>query len=353
MKQLASNLKKGEVKIQIESLDDLWYLSNLVDPGDSVSGRTLRKIKVESTDRSAKATRKPVFMRLEVEKVEFSKTSPVLRVLGRIVEGPDDIPKGSHHTFTVEEQTILKIIKSKWLRFQLDRLKEATKAKTPKILICVLDREEAHFASMKKYGYELVSTLKGSVQKKGAEEKLSSDFYGQVIKTLEEYDRRFKLDKIILASPAFFKDDLMKDIKNEELRNKIILASCSSVGTNGIDEVLKREETRTALAEDRIAKEMELVERLLSEISKDNLAVYSLKDTRHASEAGAVEILLTTDSLIRKKREDNSYEELDSIMKLVDSMKGDVHIISSDHDAGKKLDGLGGIGAITRYKLNY
>lgn len=354
MKKLSSNLKKGEVKAQVDSLDDLWYLSGLIDPGDKVSGKTLRKLKIgESTERSMKVVRKPVFMEIEVQKIEFGKTSPVLRVSGKIIQGPEDAPKGSHHTFNVEENTIITITKPKWLSYQLDRLKEATAAKQPKILICVMDREEAYFAKMRQYGYELISKLEGDVQKKVPGEKKKSDFYAQLIKTLEAYDKRFKLDKIILASPAFFKDDLMKQLTNEELRKKIILATCSSVGNNGIDEVLKREETRTALAEDRIAKEMRLVEQLLTEISKNNLATYGLKETKTAAEAGAADILLITDSLIRKKREEDAYDQLDYIMKTVDSAKGKVHIISSEHEAGKKLDGLGGIGAVLRYKMNY
>ncbi len=40
-------------------------------------------------------------------------------------------------------------------------------------------------------------------------------------------------------------------------------------------------------------------------------------------------------------------------MRTIDSMKGQVHIISSEHEGGKKLDGLGGLGALLRYKLNY
>ena len=41
------------------------------------------------------------------------------------------------------------------------------------------------------------------------------------------------------------------------------------------------------------------------------------------------------------------------MLKTTESIKGSVNIISSEHDGGKKLDGLGGIGAILRYKLNY
>ena len=50
---------------------------------------------------------------------------------------------------------------------------------------------------------------------------------------------------------------------------------------------------------------------------------------------------------------EGKFEELDGIIKIVDSSKGDIHIINSKNDAGKKLDGLGGIAAILRYKLNY
>jgi len=60
---------------------------------------------------------------------------------------------------------------------------------------------------------------------------------------------------------------------------------------------------------------------------------------------------LITDSFIFSSREDGKYEIVDEIMKLVDSNKGDIVIISKEHDGGKKLNGLGGIGAILRYKI--
>ena len=53
----------------------------------------------------------------------------------------------------------------------------------------------------------------------------------------------------------------------------------------------------------------------------------------------------------RKKGLSNQYNELDEKMKQVDSLQGEIHIVSSEQEAGKKLDGLGGIAAILRYKL--
>ncbi|MBI2646883.1 mRNA surveillance protein Pelota, partial [Candidatus Woesearchaeota archaeon] len=74
MKLLYSNLRKGEVKILTQNLDDLWYLSTIVEPNDIAQGKTLRKIKSTSDEEKSKeAIKKPVFIKLEVEKVEFSK----------------------------------------------------------------------------------------------------------------------------------------------------------------------------------------------------------------------------------------------------------------------------------------
>ncbi len=354
MKQIYSSLKKGEIKVKIENLDDLWYLSNIIDPGDLVKGKTVRKIKLgKDEQRKADVIKKPVFIAVRAEKIEFSETASMLRVLGVITEGPEDIPRGEHHTFNLEISSVITIIKEQWLKFQLDRLKEACSAKIAKILIVVLDREEAYFALMKKYGYTILSHIKGKVAKKTELEKAEGSFYGEVIKTIEEYERRYGFGQIIIASPSFWKEYLMNELENEELKKKIIPATCSSVDKTGINEVLKRPETKEALKQDRIAKEVNLVEELLTEISKNNLAAYGIRDTENAANAGAVSVLLVTDSLIKKSREENTYGRIDAVMKATEATKGAISIISSEHEGGKRLDGLGGIGAILRYKLSY
>ncbi len=353
MKQLYFDLKKGAAKLKIENLDDLWYLSQIIDIGDLVKGKTIRKIKIgKEGDRKQRIVKKPVFLKIKIEKIEFSKTG-ILRVLGVITEGPEDIQKGEHHTFNLEPNTVFTLIKERWLKYQLGRLKEACKEKKVKILIVVMDREEANFALLKKYGYDILSSIKGKVRKKAVEEKLEGKFYSGVIAKIEEYVKRYAIVKVILASPAFWKEELMKELSNDDLKRKIILATCNSTGKNGIDEVLKRPEVKAALHEDRIANELSLVEELFTEISKNNLAVYGLKDTENAVNAGAVKALLITDFLIQKTREKGDYGKIDNMMKLVDSMKGSVNIISSEHEGGKRLNGLGGLGAILRYKLNY
>jgi len=354
MKLLHSNLRKGEVKVLTQNLDDLWYLSTIIEPDDFVQGKTLRKIKAVSSDEKSKeATKKPVFIKLEVEKVEFSKYTNVLRVSGVIKEAPEEIPLGDYHTFNVDDNTAVTIIKQQWLKHQLDKLKEACSEKKSSLLICVHDREEAYFALFKKYGYEILAHIQGEVQKKREENIKKENFYLTIISKMKEYVERHKIKQVILASPAFWKEDLMKELKDNELKQKIILATCSSATKNGIEEVIKRPEVREALKQERTAKEINKVEELFTEIAKNNFAAYGMKETQNAAIIGAVKELLITDSFIQKSRSENFYNEVEEIMKAVEKTKGEVEIISSEHEAGQKLNGLGGIAAILRFKLNY
>ena len=40
-------------------------------------------------------------------------------------------------------------------------------------------------------------------------------------------------------------------------------------------------------------------------------------------------------------------------MKIVEKQKGEINMISHEHEGGKKLNGLGGIAAILRYRMSY
>ncbi|MBN2421283.1 mRNA surveillance protein pelota [Candidatus Woesearchaeota archaeon] len=351
MKVVFSDFKRGEAKVKITALDDFWYLSQIIDSGDIVKGETVRKIKVGSGE-NQDSIRKPVFLSVEVEKTDFQKKGDVLRVAGIILEGPEDVPKGSHHTFNVEINSTITIIKKKWYDYQIDRLNDASVENQPKVLLLVFDREEAIFALATSYGYEKISNLKGEVQKKDEEQKISGNFYQEIVSKLKEYLERYKIERIVAASPAFWREYLIKQITETEIKKKLITATCSSVDDTAFNEVLKRPEVETALKESRAVEEINLVEELLDEIMKNALAKYGLGETACAAELGAVKIILITDSFIRKCKEEGNFADIDKILKRVDSSKGKIKIISSEHDGGKKLDGLGGIAAILRYKID-
>jgi len=351
MKKINVNYHKGIAKIKIENLDDLWYLSQIIDKGDLISGTTLRKIKIgEEGDRKQNVVKKPIFIKISLDKLEFSSSQTVLRALGQVEEGPEDIPKGDHHTFNLDINSEITIGKKSWLSYQKDKLDESFDSQISNIIILVFDREEAYFALMKKSGFDILTHLQGNVQKKDIETKNTSNFYSEIIKTLEEYNERYSATNLIVASPAFWKDELLKNLQNDELKKKMIMATCSSVTKTAINEILKRPEVKKVLANDRTIKEVNFMETLMEAISKDQ-ASYGIGDVENASNLGAIELLLVTDGFIQKLRQEENFQRLENIMKVSDKADAKIHIISSHNDPGKKLDGLGGIGASLRYKL--
>jgi protein pelota len=344
---------KGEARLKMECLDDLWYLSSLLEKGDVVEGKTLRKIKIGGGDeRSAEVVKKPVYLKIDVEKVEFAKFSDVLRVSGKIVEGTEDVPKGSYHTFSIEADSDMRVSKDVWLSFHKERLNEASKEKSSPVLICVFDRDEAIVAMLKQYGFDVLTHLRGSVQKKRDVAQVVSNFYEEVEKVLREYADRFKSNVIVMASPGFWKDEFLKNTKDADLKKRFVFATVSGVDKGAINELIDRPEVKSALQAERFSREVLLVNDILSRIAKGSLVAYGFKECSSATDAGAVKDLLVTDGFMRKKREEDSFDALQDLFHAVERSKGVIHIISSDHDGGRKLDGLGGVAAVLRFDLS-
>jgi len=349
MQIIKKNLRQGEITVKVNSAEDLWSLNQIIEADDIIKGKTERKIKIGNEDeRKQSVVRKTVYLEIKAEKVEFHKYSDNLRVNGVIISGPDDVPRGSHHTFNIEPGSVVTITKQEWPGYQLDKLREATESIATKILLVMMDREEAVFMLLKNQGEEKLSSLKGNVAKKGLDSSEKKDFYQEIIEQLKEYDKRFELQNIIVASPSFWKEYLMKSMP-EELKKKITLATCSDVTETVVKEVLQRPELVRVLEHDRAAKESGLIEEILKAISQ-NEACYGLADCKEKSEIGAVKELIVSYEFIQKARQENKHREVEGIMRLVEKMSGKVHILSTE-EAEKKLLGLGGIAGILRWKM--
>ena len=340
--------KKEPVKLRITDQEDLWYLSHLIDAGDLVTGKTTRKVKLG--EQEAQVVKRTFTTKVQAETIELSETGTSLRINGKMKEGPEDLPREAYQAIALEEDSEFVLEKKEWLTYQKQKLQEAAEKKYH-YLLCLFDREEALLALSKRKGYEILLKLQGEVAKKTKMVEVKKDFQEEIIRALELYATRYAPELVILASPAFYKEDLFKKITNPELKKKIILATCSDLSEISLDEVIKSPELEKALKSSKTRQEKLLVEELLREINKDNLAVYGWSEVEKAVSAGAVHKLLVTDHFIQQKKISSSYHQLDVIMKLVDSSHGDIHILSSAEEGGRKVDGLGGIAALLRYKL--
>ncbi|MFQ5975450.1 MAG: mRNA surveillance protein pelota [Candidatus Hydrothermarchaeales archaeon] len=352
MKIIHSDLKEGKIKIKPENLDDLWYLKSIIETNDIVSSKTYRRVKDDTKLRADTGTRKPVFLSIQTEDVEFHAYINRLRITGVIKAGPEDIISlGSHHTLEIKPNEILSITKH-WKKWQLDRLKDAVKsAKEPLVLIVGLEEGEAEFAILRKYGIDFVvrvtTTVSGKKDAKAHEIK-AREFYGEVAKKIGEVLKQEEINVLILCGPGFAKDNLFDFLKEKypEIAKLAHRESAGTWGRVGIQEVIKKGVIDRVVEESRVSYETMLMEKVLSEISKNtNLATYGIEEVKNAMKYGAIETLLLSDVFLRK------YERVDDLIEGTKKKKGNVAIISTEHEAGERLEAIGSIAAILRFPI--
>jgi protein pelota len=162
-----------------------------------------------------------------------------------------------------------------------------------------------------------------------------------VVKTNKKVD-----STIVIVGSGFTKDHFLKFAKEKDaqLFKKSIVHGTGQPGMNGINEAIKTGIIEQITKENRVVQETNLIEKLFSEIKKNGLATYGKNEVKNAILNGAVERLLITDTLIRT----DIGEEL---LKLAKQNNSEFTIINTMHEAGKKIEGIGGLGALLRYKI--
>lgn len=333
--------KTGEMKVQPDTLDDLWHLEKVIAPGDEVEAHSLRTYKV-----GTKEEKKSVTIRVKAERVEFAKSANRLRVLGPIVWGePEDyVQLGKYHSIDLEAGGRLKIIKQ-WRNHEIKRLQDAEKeSKKPRIRIIVLDEEKALTGFLRASGVEYGPEFYSSGSKKDENyEKAKLEYFGTLMAEVERHP-----EKYVIAGPGFAKDNLKGFItkRKPELLKRIVFESVSYAERSGVNELFARGIIERIMGEERSASEMKMVEELLVEIYKDTgRAAYGLKEVKKAADAFAIERLLVLDEYLR------SDKEAEAVVDAADKNKAEIVVVASEGEGGAKLKGFGKIAAFLKFRM--
>jgi protein pelota len=352
MKIHFKDYRRGEVRLEIENKDDLWYISQIIEESDLCSGRTERKIKIGDGD-NAKTIKKFFFLEIRVEKIEFHSFSGDLRISGKLTKGCEDVPQGQYHTFNIEIGTVVTIKKKRFYGYQIEKLEDSLKNIYTNILIIAVDRGEATFALLKKYGFEVINTIQGEVEHKVDSQKPRTDFFSDAINLAKSIETDYDIHQTIIASPSIWTKKLSELAEDKQLKSNIIFTVCNTAGKSAINEILKRDEIKKLLKNERATKELDLVEELLKQIAIGKKYAYGLKDVKEKIEIGAVEKLIITDSFIKSKRQNETFSQIEFLMDTVENTNGNITIVSGENEAGTKLNSLGGIAALLRYDVDY
>ncbi|MGD8505401.1 MAG: mRNA surveillance protein pelota [Candidatus Bathyarchaeota archaeon] len=359
MKILHTRFKKGIVKVVPKSLEDLWHLYNVIYPGDHVYAKTTREVKVEQEyARPKQGKRVSVLLGVKVEKVYWDRTLNRLRVHGVVTETPEKISaRGSHHTLNIRVDKPLTIVKPKWQKHLIQRLKKASRPETPPIVVLSIDDEEYCVAVLRQYGIDVKAEertrLPGKLEADKRAEALRG-FFKSALQSLRITWTTLRKPAVAIIGPGFVKKGFVRYVQDRDsdiAQNIVDVKSVNSAGVSGVQEALRSGVLTKTLRHVRIAEETKLVEELLARIGKETQnATYGFDEVAKAAQYGAVERLLVADVALRETT-DEKRSVLEEIMRKVETKGGQVTILSAEHEAGAKLQGLGSIAALLRFPI--
>ena len=343
--------RRERITLVPETLDDLWHLTYVLEPGDFVAADTTRRIQRNDDQmRDTGGEREHMHVTLEVEDTEFHKFSNRLRISGVIESASREDQLGQHHTVNVEENKELTIEKF-WKPDQLDRLEEAEEAtENADVAIVTVEEGKAHIHTVAQYGTDEYAEFTGTTGK-GEFSRGRDELFAELTNAL----KRMETDAIILAGPGFTKQDALDYIEENarDLTEKITTVDTSAVGDRGVHEVLKRGAVEEVQKDTRIAQEAELIDELTKRIGEGPKVAYGAEQVQKAADFGAIEHLLILDERLREERgADGEWGfDVNELITTTEQKGGDVTVFSSEFAPGDQLAGFGGIAALLRYRL--
>jgi len=328
----------GEIRLFPESIDDLWHLRHLINPGDLVFATTFRSVDTASDKiRPEKVEKRPVRLGIRVERAEFSEHGIRLRLTGIIEHGVDT---GAYHTINVETGFEISVIKQ-WRLIDLERIDRAVKASVYGVIhILTVEEGEAELFRLRQYGPESVITITAG-SGKGGETDTRAGFFEQVLVPLTAIS-----GPLIIAGPGFIKDDFIKFAKNRSCQaaDRAIIVETRRTGRGAVQEVIGKGVLDALINDLQLSREVKMMDEVLLRISQDGAVAYGLREVGEAVGFGAAEQVLVADTLLRN-------EEITHLIQKAEAMRAAIVVLSSGFEPGERLIALGGIAALLRYRL--
>ena len=338
----------GLLRVRLETASDLWRIARLVHPGDRVGASTTRR-DPEAPEEvpGAQRSRRRIFLTVRAEQVEFHGFSKRVRVTGPIVEGPFDI--GRHHTLDLGEGDDVSVTKESLSAADRALLEEGlARTGDPVLLVAAVDWGDSSIVRLRGRAVEPVAdirrTLAGQRFEPATAEKDRTSYLEEVRDVLAR--ELPGATAVVLAGPGFFKEALLRRLTETSpgLARLVRVYPASESGRVGVDEVLRSGRASEVLRASVAAEEAESVERLVRAVASGTRAAVGRREVGEAIDAGAVETLLVSDSVVRDLA-------IERMMHDAEGARGTVVLVSPHHEAGAKLEGLGGVAALLRFPI--
>ncbi len=256
-----------------------------------------------------------------------------------------------------------KIIKEKWYKNDIERIRRNLKRSKGATVLCIaIETGIANIAMLSDYSLTPIAEVKQNIPGKryGKQnfDKAMDKFFSKVLTIVDENIERNEPLLIIACGPGFTKEEFSAYFKSnsEALKNKsapIRDVNASSGELSGVYEIIRNGSISSQKTDFRFARQAEFMAKFVEHLGKqDGLCMYGLDEVIKAATAGAIEILLITDSLLRTADLEKR-EKIEEALNNTELQGGEVHILSTQNPPGQQLESYGNVAAILRYRLDY
>ncbi|CZS96138.1 hypothetical protein WAI453_009762 [Rhynchosporium graminicola] len=376
MRLIKQNIERdgsGTITLFPEEPEDMWHAYNLIASTDLLRASAIRRVTTESATGSTSSTRVHITLLIRVTSIDFDPQAGQLHVSGQVAEENKWVKVGAFHTLDLELQRNFTLEKSQgWDSVALDVVREAIKQdKEGTVPAVVMQEGMANICLITEHQTILKQRVETGIPRKrsgraGDHDKGLIKFYETTLETLKRHVDITQPRPLLLASPGFTAAGFQKYILDEATRKaeKAVLANksnfivihSSSGHLHSLNEVLKSPEVLVKLKDTKYSRETRFMDDFMTMLRKDDgRAWYGPSEVEQAVEKGAVGrgggILLISNALFRSQ-EIGVRKRWVTLVDKVKEEGGEARVLSSDHESGRRLEGLGGIAAILTFPLD-
>jgi protein pelota len=328
----------GRFRLRLETPSDLWRIARFVHPGEVAGASTTRRDPEAPMDvAGAERSRRRVFLAVRAEQVEFHGFSKHVRVTGPIVEGPFDI--GRHHTLDLDVGDEVVVTKPNPTAADRTILDEGLHGKDdPTIVVAAVDWGDSSLVRIRGRSIEPIADVRRTIAGKqfegGQGEKDRAAYVEELVGLLRREGA--SATALLVVGPGFLKERLQERVAEEDpaLKKKLKLYSTAESGRVGVDELLRSGRATEALRGSVAAEESEAVERLVRSLAGGLRAAVGPTEVGEATEAGAVETLLVSESMLVDAR-------VATTLDRARASRVKIFVVRDDGEAGHRLAGRG------------
>lgn len=367
-----------------------WHLYNLIRRSDILRAPAIRKVTKDTSTGSHSSTVRTT-LTIRVLSTDFDPSAGALHVAGRVCEENAHVSVGAHHTLDLELNRQFSLQKGGddgWDSVALATLAEATDPRrAAQVWAVVMHEGTANICLVTDAQTLLRQRIEASVPRKragagaDAHDRGVERFFETTLQALLRHvdvsaatgagaaaaDPSVKAPPLLLASPGFTAANFLRHVQAHATRtgdkalmayarSSVLVAHSSSGHVHALAEVLRAPAVLARLSDTKYAREAAAMDRFETLVRQDEgRAWYGPREVERAVDKGAVGrgggVLLISNKLFRSQDVAVRKRWVALVEKVRNVEGGEVRVLSSAHESGKRLEALGDIGAILTFPL--